>query len=405
MPLTPEETHVNAGDRMPPGTDPGLLRRINAVSIVQELRRKGVMTLSSLTTSTGLSRRTIEAIIDTLRADGMVEEVTEEAGPRGAGRPARGFRFVAESGALVGVQVAAHEVFAIVTDLNGAVLGKAAQDVRSTTARKGRLLALHTAIERAVSSARFPRERLRLISVGTPGIVEPSGYISSCTALPEWSDFDLGAEIAATYGCDVRVNNDTNLSAVGERWQGTSSGFDNAVWLLTGRRTSMGVIIDGRLYRGNDGAAGEIGLQGGAWDDVRDHPLSFYGATGRPEAAEANSIVEAAQRGNAAAVASIDRLALSIAQGLTGVVLSLNPGCVVLGGPLAQAGPLLLPAVERHLRPLVLKVPEIRASGLGTEATAIGAVRAALDGVDDDLTSLWLSGAESAEREPLAVAP
>jgi predicted NBD/HSP70 family sugar kinase len=86
-------------------------------------------------------------------------------------------------------------------------------------------------------------------------------------------------------------------------------------------------------------------------------------------------------------------------------VLSLNPGCVVLGGPLAQAGPLLLPAVERHLRPLVLKVPEIRASGLGTEATAIGAVRAALDGVDDDLTSLWLSGAESAEREPLAVAP
>ena len=390
---------MSSGDRMPPGTDPGLLRRINAVSIVQDLRRKGVMTLTALASSSGLSRRTIESILDSLKSDHLVEEVSDDVTPRGAGRPARSFRFVAESGALVGVQIAAHEVFATVTDLNGAVLGKAAQDVRSTTARKGRLLALHTAVDRAVSSARFPRERLRLISVGTPGIVEPSGYVSSCTALPEWSEFDLAAEIGAEYSCGVRVNNDTNLSAIGERWQGTSAGFDNAIWLLTGRRTSMGIIIDGRLYRGNDGAAGEIGLQEGPWDDVREHPLSFYGATGRPEAAEASAIVEGAMRGNPAAQASIDQLAASIAQGLSGVVLSLNPGCVVLGGALARVGSLLVPAVERHLGPLVLKVPEVRASGLGREATAIGAVRAALDVVDDDLHNLWLSAAEGVDRD------
>jgi len=390
---------VNPGDRMPPGTDPGLLRRINAVSIVQDLRRKGVMTLTALSASTGLSRRTIESILDSLKSDSLVEEVSDDAAPRGAGRPARSFRFVAESGALVGVQIAAHEVFATVTDLNGAVIGKAAQEVRSTTPRKGRLQALHTAVDRAIASARFPREKLRLISVGTPGIVEPSGYISSCTALPEWSEFDLASEIAAEYACDVRVNNDTNLSAIGERWQGTSAGFDNAVWLLTGRRTSMGIIIDGRLYRGSDGAAGEIGLQGGPWGEVREHPLSFYGATGRPEAAEADAIVEGALRGNTAAVASIDKLAGSIARGLSGVVLSLNPGCVVLGGALARAGSLLVPAVERNLTPLVLKVPEMRASGLGTEATAIGAVRAALDVVDDDLHNLWLSAAERVDRD------
>jgi predicted NBD/HSP70 family sugar kinase len=383
---------------MPPGTDPGLLRRINAVSIVQELRRRGVMTLTALVSSTGLSRRTIESILDTLKSDQLVEEVSDDAAPRGAGRPARSFRFVAESGALVGVQIAAHQVFAMVADLNGAVVGKAAQDVRSTTSRKGRLLALHTAIDRAVSSARIQRPRLRLISVGTPGIVEPSGFISSCTALPEWSEFDLAAEISAAYGCDVRVNNDTNLSAIGERWQGTSAGFDNAVWLLTGRRTSMGIIIDGRLYRGNDGAAGEIGLQGGPWEAVREHPLSFYGAAGRPEAKEADAIVESARRGAAHAQASVDRLARSIAEGLSGVVLSLNPGCVVLGGALAQAGSPLVAAVENHLRPLVLKSPEVRASGLGTEATAIGAVRAALDVVDDDLHNLGLSS-ERVDRD------
>ena len=157
------------------------------------------------------------------------------------------------------------------------------------------------------------------------------------------------------------------------------------MWLLTGRRTSMGIIIDGRLYRGADGAAGEIGVQGGPWGEVREHPLSFYGAAGRPEAAEADTIVESALRGDAGAQESIDRLADSIARGLSGVVLSLNPGCVVLGGPLARAGSLLVPAVMRHLEPLVLKSPEIRSSSLGTEATAIGAVRAALDVVDDDL--------------------
>jgi predicted NBD/HSP70 family sugar kinase len=388
---------------MPPGTDPGLLRRINAVSIVQDLRRRGVMTLTALTVSTGLSRRTIESILESLKSDHLVEEVSDDVAPRGAGRPPRSFRYVAESGALVGVQIAAHEVFAVVTDLNGAVAGKAAREVRSTTPRRGRLQALQTAIDRALSSARFSRERLRLISVGTPGIVEPSGYISSRTALPEWSEFDLAAEIGAVYGCDVRVNNDTNLSAIGERWQGTSAGFDNAVWLLTGRRTSMGIIIDGRLYRGNDGAAGEIGLQGGPWGEVRDHPMSFFGATGRPEALPADAIVESALRGNAAALESIDQLADSIARGLSGVVLSLNPGCVVLGGALARAGSLLVPAVERHLEPLVLKKPEVRASSLGTEATAIGAVRAALDVVDDDLHNLWLSAAERADRDPAVV--
>lgn len=389
---------MNAGDRMPPGTDPGLLRRINAVSIVQDLRRRGAMTLTALTASTGLSRRTIESILDSLKSEHLVEEVSEETAPRGAGRPARSFRYVAESGALVGVQVAAHEVFALVTDLNGAVVGKAAQEVRSTTPRKGRLLALRTAVDRALSSARFPRERLRLVSVGTPGIVEPSGYISSCTALPEWSEFDLAAEIAAEYGCDVRINNDTNLSAIGERWRGTSAGFDNAVWLLTGRRTSMGIIIDGRLYRGDDGAAGEIGLQGGPWSEVREHPLSFFGAVGRPEAAEAEAIVDGALRGSAEAQASVGRLADSIALGLSGVVLSLNPGCVILGGPLARAASLLIPAVERRLRTQVVKMPEVRASGLDTEATAIGAVRAALDVVDEDLQNLWLS-AEKTDRD------
>lgn len=393
---------MNAGDRMPPGTDPGLLRRINAVSIVQDLRRRGAMTLTALTASTGLSRRTIESILDSLKSEHLVEEVSEETAPRGAGRPARSFRYVAESGALVGVQVAAHEVFALVTDLNGAVVGKAAQEVRSTTPRKGRLLALRTAVDRALSSARFPRERLRLVSVGTPGIVEPSGYISSCTALPEWSEFDLAAEIAAEYGCDVRINNDTNLSAIGERWRGTSAGFDNAVWLLTGRRTSMGIIIDGRLYRGDDGAAGEIGLQGGPWSEVREHPLSFFGAVGRPEAAEAEAIVDGALRGSAEAQGSVGRLADSIALGLSGVVLSLNPGCVILGGPLARAGSLLIPAVERRLRAQVVKMPEVRASGLDTEATAIGAVRAALDVVDEDLQNLWLS-AEKTDRDAVRV--
>jgi predicted NBD/HSP70 family sugar kinase len=166
----------------------------------------------------------------------------------------------------------------------------------------------------------------------------------------------------------------------------------------------MGMIIGGRLYRGDDGAAGEIGLLGGPWGDVREHPLSFFGATGRPEAAAAGAIIDGAQRGNPAAQKSVDPLAASIAQGLSGVVLSLNPGCVVLGGPLAQAGPILVSAVERHLQPIVLKVPEIRASGLGTEATAIGAVRAALDVIDDDLNALWLSATDGADRDTPAAA-
>lgn len=386
------------GDRMPSGTDPGLLRRINAVSIVRDLRRRGVMTLTALSTSTGLSRRTIASVIETLRTDGWVAEVEVGSALRGAGRPARSFRFVAEVYALVGIQIAAHEVFAVVTDLNGSILGKATQDVRSTTSRKGRLSATLAAINSAVSSAKFRRENIRLIAVGTPGIVDSNGYIGDCTALPEWSNFDLAAVLEAEYGCEVTVNNDTNLSAVGERWRGISAGYDSTVWLLTGRRTSMGLIIGNELYRGHDGAAGEIGLQGGPWDKIREHPLSFFGAAGRPAAASADAIIADALKGDTHALELVDSLASTIAQGLIGIVLSLNPACVVLGGALAEVGQLLIPAIESHIAPWCVRVPEVRASSLGTEATAIGAVRVALDAIDEDFQNLWLVGNPSVEH-------
>lgn len=383
-------------DKMPPGTDPGLLRRINAVSVLQELRRRGAMTLSGLTAATGLSRRTIEATIDTLRADGLVSEVEEGPATRAAGRPARSYRFLAESEVLVGIQVAAYEILVLVTDLNGTVLGKTTQPVRSTTPRRGRMLALFTALDRALASAHLDRTVIRRVSVGTPGIVDRHGYISSCTALPEWSDFDIAGEIGATLERPVIVDNDTNLAAIGERWLGAGAGYDNTIWLLTGRRTSMGLIIAGRPYRGDDGAAGEIGLIGEPWSAVREHPLSLYGAVGRSEAVEAERIVAQAAEGDAAATASIDGLAATIARGLSGTVLSLNPACVVLGGPLAALGPSFAAAIERHLTPLVLVTPAVRASSLGSEVTAIGAVRAALDAVDAELQNLWLTAEPAA---------
>jgi len=358
------------------------------------------MTLGALSSSTGLSRRTVEAVLDSLRADDIVAEVSEPSGPRSAGRPARSYRFVAESGALVAVQVAAHEVLAVVADLNGTVVGRATQAVRSTTPRRGRLSAIRTAVDRAVASSPLRPERVRLISLGTPGIVRASGHVAT-SVLPEWSEFDLAGTVAERFGCPVRVNNDINLAALGERWRGTSAAFDDSLWLLTGRRTSMGIIIDGQLYQGQSGAAGEIGLQREYWDAVRTHPLSFYGATGRSESDAAEEIARRGAQGSPDALESVEEFARLIAAGLSGAILSFDPGCVVVGGPLARLSGLLLPALARELGPRVYRVPELFASSLGTEAPAQGAIRVALDAVDDDLRRLWL-GDESGGHDVTA---
>lgn len=369
--------------------DPALLRRINAAATLREMHGSGRLTLTQLVQRTGLSRRTAEAVLEDLVRDGLVEDKAPGVESRGVGRPARTFRFRTEAGYAMGIDVDTQRVQAMITDLAGSPVAKVEVGVKGSSSRGDRLQGIERAARQALTQGRIAKRRLQAVTVGTPGLVLPGGEVTVCQVLKDWSDFSLRDELSGFFPCPVIVENDVNLSAIGERWRGVSPNIDNTVWVQTGRRARVAILIGGQLYRGADGAAGEVGwLADLGWAEVRDHPLSSSGSGRCHVNGSFRRTLQAAAAGGPEAVALFDSYGKALSHGLAAVVLALNPTCLVLGGGAALAGEVLVDAVRRHLGPMCLKLPDIRTSQLGEDAVVVGAIRTSLDQIEASLFSV-----------------
>lgn len=364
------------------GADPALMRQINAVNTLRVLYGSGRLTLTKIVESTGLARKTAEAAVERLIGDGLAVELPPDSLERAVGRPARSFRFRADAGHVLGIDIGVHRVAALLADLRGTIRATSVRMVSRSAGRSERIDAARAAADDCRTQAGIGAGDVWATTAGTPGLVEGSAYVSLCHVLPQWSDFSLAAEL--TDGPEpVEVENDTNLSAVAERWRGAAQDVESLVWVLAGRRVSAAILVDGRLYRGVDGAAGEIGwVPELRWSALSTHLLSSAGAEHTPAGDAAADTISRAIAGDGEARRELDRYAASLAPGLTTLALVLNPRCLVIGGGVAAAGDLLLHAVADHMRPHCLRLPDLRVSTLGEDSVALGAARRSLDRVE-----------------------
>ena len=170
------------------GGDPSLLRRINSAVVLHALRAADCATLTEVARVTGLSRPTVEGVVEGLMEAGLVvERAADEGIARRQGRPARRFRFRAEAGHLLGLEVGAHRVAALLSDLDGRVLGGQSKEVGETASADERLDRLRGAVAELLRRCGVPRDSLRAVGVGTPGIVAADGTVRLGTALPGWT--------------------------------------------------------------------------------------------------------------------------------------------------------------------------------------------------------------------------
>ncbi|MGH8882457.1 MAG: ROK family protein, partial [Stackebrandtia sp.] len=238
-------------------TDQSLLRRINIVSTLRALRGRPSQTLREIAQVTGVSWRTTNELVDELVRQGWAEEVAPDQGGK-MGRPARRFRFRSDAGYVLGIDVGVHKVLALLADLDGTVVGTQRVAVDSDSSPKTRLSAVRSAATRSLAAAGIDRSQLRAVTVGTVGIIDDSGKVRISVA-PGWTGLDITGALRRSFPCPVLVENDCNLGAAAELWLGIAQASRNTVYVLAGRRTGAGLIIGGRLHRGNHGAAGEIG--------------------------------------------------------------------------------------------------------------------------------------------------
>ncbi|MDQ6728403.1 MAG: ROK family protein [Actinomycetota bacterium] len=247
------------------------------------------------------------------------------------------------------------------------------------------------------------------IGVGAPGLVDRDGVLKFAPNLPGVTDLAIGAELAARLGVPVRVDNDATCAAWGERQAGAARGYDDVILATLGTGIGGGIVSGGRLLRGANGFAGEIGHmvvdtdgppcpcgQRGCWERFASGGgLGRLGQTaaadgrarrvmelagGDPAMVRGEHVTRAAAEGDAESHAILGDFGWWVALGLANLASAFDPEAFVLGGGLIEAGELLLAPVRtafaellsgaRH-RPTVAIV----AASLGERAGAIGAAR------------------------------
>ncbi|MEU8377790.1 ROK family transcriptional regulator [Streptosporangium sp. NPDC048865] len=356
------------------GGDLSRLRQLNALAVIRVLQGQGSLTLTEVARRTGLSRASTEDVVRELLSKGWVAEAGATAG--GVGRPARRYRFRADAGRVLGVDIGGHKVLAVLADLDGNVQHSVRVPVTPQLDRLERLEAVDRAITECLREAGLTGGEVWASGVGTTGLVDGVGRVMLSEALPQWTGVDLAGHVRRLVPAPVLVENDGKLAALAECWRGVARYAKDMVFLLAGLRTGVGLVIDGKLHRGFGNASGEVGaLPVLGWIRAQEHLSAASG--------EAGDVFAAARAGDRAAATAVRRYVKDLALGASALVLALDPQMVVVGGGYSRSADVLIEPLRRELDRWCIRTPEVRMSTLGDEAVVLGAVRLALDDVQD----------------------
>lgn len=365
----------------PGGGDLARLRQLNERTVLRAVRAAGRPRVAEIVAASGLGRTVVEEVLQSLAGRGWLVE--EPAAVNGRGRPARAWRFRAEAGHVAGLDIGAHGVRAVVADLSGRVLATVYERTTPGLPRGKRLHTAKTALDGCLAEAGASVPWA--LGVGTTGHVDATGRVTHCNAIPGWNGIDLAAHFrAAAAPSLVVVDNDSQLAALAEHRWGAAVGVGDFVLMQAGLRTGMAMILDGRLRRGNHGAAGDLSLlRGVAWEAAIEHLHRCPDVPDDvPPADRAARAFAEAREGRPRARTAVRRYVRAMAVAGATAVAVLDPALLVVGGAFSRSADLICAPLAEELSRLCSSVPEIRASTLGAECAALGGASLALDALD-----------------------
>ncbi len=361
--------------------------------VLQLIRDHVVETRRDLQEFTGLSRITVAQRVDALLSAGFVREAG--GGRATGGRRPNTLEFDVDHRVLLTASIDTRHTRAAITRLDGQILKDVEFLASVTDGPEIVLAALAGAYEELLIATRTPRERVGAISISIPGPVDPhTGRPSQPPILPGWDAFPIIERMQEFIDVPVFVENDADTMALGE--QSTNYVLSSSFCLVkvsTGIGT--GIVIDGRIYHGIDGGAGDIGhirLSGeGAVCQCGSVGCLAAVASGRAvaralsamgvPAESGHDVADLMRAGNVHALRLTHQAGTRIGEVLATVVSTLNPGVLLVGGDLASST--LIGGIREGLYPRSLaratRNLEIRLSALGPDAPLIGLARVAVD--------------------------
>jgi glucokinase len=290
---------------------------------------------------------------------------------------------------VAGLDLGGTKISAAIVDAGGAVLHRVKQPVVRTGFRES-VLQIGSLFRELEAASAVAAGQIAGIGVCIPGIYFASTGNAWAPNLWGWEQVPLQKALDEALPARITIDSDRAACVLGEQWLGAAHGLSDVVFLAIGTGIGAGILTGGQLCRGTGDIAGSVG-----WFALNPCKKESYKRTGcfeaeaagpavarRAGAADTRAVVEAARRGDAAALAVLEETACWIGMGVANLISLLNPEMVILGGGFMQAGDLLLNTVRREAlewaQPIAATQVRIELSKLGEDAGLLGAARLAL---------------------------
>lgn len=263
------------------------------------------------------------------------------------------------------------------------------------------------AIQGKIKEKGISKDDIQGIGVGVPGPVKSDGTVLKCVNLG-WGVFNVSEALTAKTGLLVKAGNDANVAALGEMWQGGGMGHEDVVVVTLGTGVGGGIIVNGKMVAGANGAGGEIGHmlmneeETQACNCGKKGCLEQYAsATGivrmaknmlasdnretslrKLETLTAKDIFDAAKAGDEVAYALAEKLGEVLGTALASIACVVNPEVVVIGGGVSKAGTILLDVTKKYFEKKTFHAcadTEFALAKLGNHAGMYGCVKLLLD--------------------------
>lgn len=282
-------------------------------------------------------------------------------------------------------------------------------EIKTNTENNGeRILSdVAKAVDNKLAQEGISKDEVQGIGVGVPGPVDSEGVVHRCVNLG-WGVVDVADELGSLTGLTVKVGNDANVAALGEMWQGGAKGCKDVVMVTLGTGVGGGIIINGKVVAGFNGAGGEIGHITVNQDEIEACNCGQYGcleqytsATGivrvskrklaktteetalrKYEPLTAKDVFDEAKAGDSVALGLVDEVCKILGSTLSNIACVVNPEVIVIGGGVSKAGDILIENIQKHYIEtsfLACRDVKFAIAGLGNDAGMYGCVEMLLD--------------------------
>lgn len=383
---------------------PNTIRDINKQIVLNYVRVRAPISRAEIARETSLQRSTVSAIVDDLHRQGLIEETGP--GDSTGGRKPTLLKLRSGTPVAIGVDVTPTETTISLADLLGRTLKQERFPTSSDVEYMDGLILSN--LERLV--AEYPTSDLA-VGLSIPGIADVDTGRIHYVPYFKWTDWDIGEQIKKKVGLPVVIDNDANAVALAELWFGGPKirAIRNFIFVLVSEGIGTGIVIDGQLYRGENGAAGEFGhmyvagdaatpCSCGRFDCWEAHASEkaivnrYLQSAGNLDgtSTDIEHVIRLAQNGERRAVEVLKESAKFIGIGISNLLIGFSPEAVVIGGKLASAWDLISNEIQvlsersvRHELSRAMIVP----SALGDEPTILGSVSLVLAGKFASATS------------------